>query len=68
MRARLANVSAPHIDACTAKELKVSNTYAPDPIGGPTWKATCKEEVYECKGHPQLSSTVACQLLEASEQ
>lgn len=63
VRSGLANASAQHIRGCSAQELQVSNTYGANPFSGPSWKATCHDEVYECTGYMQVASTVKCHRL-----
>lgn len=60
MRRGLASASARHINGCSAEEIEASNTYGVNPFSGPSWKATCRGEVYECSGYFQVESTVKC--------
>lgn len=60
MRRGLASASAQHIRGCSAEEIEASNTYGANPFSGPSWKATCRGEVYECSGYFQVASTVKC--------
>ncbi|MEW6434035.1 MAG: hypothetical protein AB1730_21245 [Myxococcota bacterium] len=63
MRSSLASASARHIPGCAAEEIEASNTYGANPFSGPSWKATCRGEVYECTGYPQAPDTVKCRKL-----
>lgn len=62
-RQGLARASASHIQGCSADEIEASNTYGANPFSGPSWKATCRDEVYECTGYPQVASSVKCHRL-----
>jgi hypothetical protein len=60
VRAGLATASAANIQGCRPEELQVSDTYGSNPFAGPSWKATCHQQVYECSGYMQIASSVKC--------